>query len=145
MRKRASGAVARRLVALGVVAVLAVALLGHSAPAATRAKAFPAGCWIGKSKYSGSYASGPVKAKVTNGKQTFVLWVGPGGSAAVGFLTVTGIGAGSLRIAGSELALEVKILGDFDLTGSAGDVHVNGTYSMTGTTWGRATSPGRSR
>jgi hypothetical protein len=110
-------------------------LSASAAQSSPLAKAFPAGCWIGKSTYGGTYATGPVKGKVTNGKQTFVLWVGPAGSA-VGFLTVTGIGTGALRVAGSELALEVKILGDYDLTGTAADVEVNGSYSMTGTALG---------
>jgi len=120
---------------------LSVALAVFVAPAATSApasKAVPAGCWIGKSTYKGTYASGPVKATVTNGKQTFVLWVGSDKPAAqaVGLLTVTGIGSGTLTISGSKLALKVKILGDYDLTGTAGAVKVNGTYSMTGTAKG---------
>jgi hypothetical protein len=115
-----------------------VAAVAASASGSTHAKAFPAGCWIGKTPYSGTYASGPVKAKVTNGKQTFVLWVASTkpGADAVGFIKVTGIGSGGLRVTGSELALEVKILGDYDLTGTSSAVKANGTYSMTGTAHG---------
>lgn len=122
-------------------AALSIAVAILAAPAATSApsgKAFPPGCWIGKRAYNGTYASGPVKAKVTNGKQTFALWVGSDKPAAqaVGFLTVSGDGAGTLKISGSTLALKVKILGDYDLTGTAGAVKVNGVYKMTGTAKG---------
>jgi hypothetical protein len=72
---------------------LAVTATAYGGPGA---KAFQSGCWIGKSAYSGTYASGPVRARVTNGKQTMVLWVGPDKANAVGFLTVTGVGTGTL-------------------------------------------------
>ena len=115
-----------------------VAAAGSTAAASTSAKAFPPGCWIGNTAYNGTYASGPVHAKVTNGKQTFVLWVGSDKPAAhaVGFLSVTGSGTGTLKISGSTLSLKVKILGEYDLTGTAAAVKVNGTYSMTGTAHG---------
>ena len=121
----------------GVVAAT-VAFAAASAGASTDAKAFPVGCWIGKSAYNGTYAAGPVKAKIANGKQTFALWVVSAKPTphAVGFLTVTGAGAGTLTISGSTLSLKVKILGDYDLTGTPSAVKVNGTYSMTGTAHG---------
>jgi hypothetical protein len=124
-----------RTVALAAVTIAAIAV----APPATsmpRAKAFPPGCWTGKSAYSGTYASGPVKATVTNGTQTFVLWVSKNGADAVGYVLVKGAGAGTLQISGSTLSLKVKILGDYDLTGTASAVKANGFYSMTGTAKG---------
>jgi hypothetical protein len=129
----------RRLATAAVAAVWAGALLATSTASGSHlAKAFPSGCWIGKTPYGGTYASGPVKAKVTNGRQTIVLWVGADKpvAQAVGFITVTGVGAGTLEISGSNLSMKVKILGDYDLTGTASAVKVNGTYSMTGTAVG---------
>jgi hypothetical protein len=121
------------LAAAFAAATLTALLIAAPAPASTQAKAFPPGCWIGSRPYTGTYASGPVKAKVENGKLKLALWVGTGPSpAAVGFMTVTGIGSGSLTVAGSELVLEVKVLGDYDLTGTASAVKVNGTFSITG-------------
>jgi hypothetical protein len=124
----------RTLVVLTLAACTAAALWSVAAPAKTLAKVFPAGCWIGSRSYSGTSAFGQVKARVTNGKVKFVLWVGKGGAKAdaVGFITVTGHGSGTLTVAGSELTMEVKILGDYDLSGSASAVKVNGTYSMKG-------------
>jgi hypothetical protein len=118
------------LLAAGTASVL----LAGPAPARPLTKVFPAGCWIGSRTYSGTSTFGGAKARVTNGKVKFVLWVGKGGAGAhaVGYITVTGHGSGTLAVAGSELAMEVKILGDYDLSGSASAVKVNGTYSMKG-------------
>jgi hypothetical protein len=118
------------------VAVLAALLAATPAPASTEAKAFPPGCWIGARPFTGTFANGPAKAKVTDGKLKLVVWVGGKPAMAVGFLTFTGIGAGSLTVAGSELVLEVKIVGDYDLTGTPAAVKVNGTYSMIGSAIG---------
>jgi hypothetical protein len=117
---------------------LAAALTTGPARGGPVAKAFPSGCWIGSQPYSGTYASGPVNAKVTNGKLKIVVWVGSDKpvAQAVGFMTVTGAGSGSLTVAGSKLTLKVKILGDYDLTGTASAVKVNGTYAMTGIAYG---------
>lgn len=126
-----------RTLLLGALSLVgAAALAAAPARSAPEAKAFPAGCWIGKAAYSGAYASGPVNAKVTNGTQTFALWVSKDGADAVGFIVVKGTGAGTMKISGSTLALQVKILGDYDLTGTASSVKVNGFYSMTGTAKG---------
>ncbi len=126
----------RGLRAAGLAAALAALVAATPAPASREAKAFPPGCWIGKQPFTGTFGSGPVKAKVTNGKLKFALWVGAAKKDAVGWMTFTGIGAGSLKIGDSELVLEVKILGDYDLTGSPSAVKVNGTFSMTGTAEG---------
>jgi hypothetical protein len=123
---------------LASAGALATAVVLAAAPAqgSQLAKAFPAGCWIGKAGYSGTYASGPMQAKVTNGTQSFVLWVSKDGADAIGFILVKGSGAGTLKVSGSTLALKVKILGDYDLTGTASAVKANGFYSMTGTAKG---------
>ena len=121
----------------------AVTLVGLTAASTTGpataqplAKAFPPGCWIGKATYGGTFASGGVTGKVTNGKQTFVLWVSGGATGpdrvAIGFIKVTGKGSGTLTVSGSKLALELKILGDYELNGSASHVVATGYYTYTG-------------
>jgi hypothetical protein len=83
-----------------------------------------------------------VKAKVTNGKLRIALWVSPDKDPfTVGFVDITGIGAGGMRIAGSELTLEVTITGDYDLTGTPAAVKANGTYRMKGTAMGTGQFP----
>jgi len=121
-----------------VLASAVVAATVATAAASPSGKAFPPGCWIGKSAYNGTYAVGPVKAKVSNGKQTSLLWVGSDKPVAevFGFLTLSGAGSGTLKISGSSLSMKVKILGDYDLTGTAAAVKANGTDSMTGTARG---------
>jgi hypothetical protein len=119
---------------IGVVAV--GALPAGAANGSPHVKAFPPGCWIGNTSYSGTYAAGAVTGKVTNGKQTFVLWVSNGATAldrvAVGFIKVTGSGSGTLTVSGSKLALQVKILGDYELNGSASHVVATGHYVYSG-------------
>jgi hypothetical protein len=118
----------------GVVAV--GVLPAAAANGSPHVKAFPPGCWIGQTAYGGTFASGGVSGKVTNGKQTFVLWVSGGATAldrvAVGFIKVTGNGSGTLAISGSKLALQVKILGDYELNGSANHVVATGHYVYSG-------------
>ena len=64
-----------------------------------------------------------------------MLWVGPQGLAN-GSLTVRGKATGTLEIAGSALAAEVKLRGDYSLTGNASKVEVDGIYSITGSARG---------
>jgi hypothetical protein len=120
--------------ALGAVLVVALAAM-WTGSASSAGKAFPPGCWIGTTKYSGKSSIGPAKGAVSKGTQEIVLWVGPGG-LAVGALIVKGNATGTLEIAGSALAAEMKLLGDYDLTGTAAKVTVNGTYRITGTARG---------
>jgi hypothetical protein len=123
------------LLRIGALAAAAM-LVAAPARSSPQAKAFPAGCWIGKTTYAGTFASGGVTGKVTNGKQTFVLWVANGATGpervAVGFVKVTGKGSGTLTISGSKLSLDVKILGDYELNGSASHVVATGSYVYTG-------------
>ncbi len=118
-----------------VVSTVLSAALAAVASAGLRTKSFPAGCWIGTTKYSGESTIGPAKGAVSKGTQKIILWVGPGGSA-IGALIVKGNATGTLEIAGSALAAEMKLIGDYDLTGTAAKVAVNGTYRITGTAHG---------
>lgn len=89
--------------------------------------AVPPGCWLGKGVHAGTFASGPVRGRVTSGTIDLHLWVGKGGSDAVGLLRTGGIGKGSLAVAGSKLTLTVVMTGRFDVTGSATQLVVNGS------------------
>jgi hypothetical protein len=114
---------------------VATGLATAPAQSSPQAKAFPAGCWIGKSKYSGKSNIGPAKGAVSEGTQSLVLWVGPQG-VAFGSLFVTGNATGTFEVAGSALAAEMKLRGEYDLSGTAANVKVDGTYSITGTARG---------
>lgn len=120
---------------LAVALVLCLAAAFAASTGSSAGKAFPPGCWIGTTKYSGKSTIGPAKGAVSNGTQKIVLWVGPGGSA-VGALVVKGNATGTLQISGSTLAAKMKLLGDYDLTGTASEIAVNGTYRITGTAHG---------
>lgn len=124
-----------RVLATGLVAAAALAI-AVTAPASALVKAFPSGCWIGSKAYSGAYKGGPLKANVTKGTLTFVLWVGKGATgperSAFGFMKLTGNGSGTLTIGGSQLALQVKIRGNYTLSGSASHVVANGSYRYVG-------------
>jgi hypothetical protein len=119
-----------------VFLMIAVVVVASTPAGSVSAKTFPAGCWIGKTSYGGTYASGGVNAKVTNGKQTFVLWVSNASSplarVAVGYIKQSGSGFGTLTISGSKLALQLKIAGDYELNGSASHVVATGRYTLTG-------------
>ncbi len=117
-----------------VVATVLSAALAAVASAGPGTKAFPAGCWIGTTTYGGTSTIGPAKGAVSKGTQKIILWIGPGGSA-VGALIVKGNATRTLKISGSALAAK-KLFGDYDLTGTASDVAVNGTYRITGTAHG---------
>lgn len=93
------------------------------------------GCWLAKGHFSGSYVSGPVKAKVTSGTIDMRLWVGKGGEL-VGLLSTGGVGNGTLSMSGSKLKLTVLITGTFDVTGSPAAMKVNGAYRWKGTAKG---------
>ena len=102
---------------------------GHPpAPARRRSESakIPPGCWLGKGVHAGTFASGPVKGRVSSGTIGLQLWVGKGGADAVGLLTTGGIGNGSLSLSGSKLKLTVVMKGRFDVTGSATKLVVNG-------------------
>ncbi len=124
---------ARLCTALSIL--MAAALATAPAWSSPQAKAFPAGCWIGKSSYSGKSAIGPAKGVVSHGTQSLVLWIGSSG-VAYGSLIVRGNATGTLEIAGSALAAEMKLRGDYSLTGTASEVEVDGLYSITGTARG---------
>lgn len=106
----------------------ALAVLGAvgSASASSGSAKIPAGCWLGKGVHAGTFASGPVKGRVSSGTIALQLWVGKGGTDAVGLLTTGGIGNGSLSLSGSKLKLTVVMKGRFDVTGSATKLVVNG-------------------
>jgi len=118
-----------------VVAVALGVVLAPTSSGSPLATAFPTGCWIGKSSYSGKSAIGPATGVVSHGTQSLVLWIGSSG-VAFGSLIVRGNATGTLEIGGSALAAEMKLRGDYDLTGTAADVKVNGMYSITGTARG---------
>lgn len=115
--------------------LVATALATAPARSSPQAKAFPAGCWIGKSSYSGKSAIGPAQGAVSHGTQSLVLWIGSSG-VAYGSLIVRGNATGTLEIGGSALAAEMKLRGDYSLTGTAWKVEVDGIYSITGTARG---------
>ncbi|MGH3126598.1 MAG: hypothetical protein ACRDPX_01635 [Gaiellaceae bacterium] len=115
--------------------LVATALATAPARSSPQGKAFPAGCWIGKSSYSGKSAIGPAKGAVSEGTQSLVLWIGSSG-VAYGSLIVRGNATGTFEIAGSALAAEMKLRGDYSLTGIASEVEVDGLYSITGTARG---------
>lgn len=114
----------RRTLAL-VTSVLAALAAGSVGGAALDAGTVPAGCWLGKGSYSGTYASGPVTARVTSGTISLRLWVGKNGDA-VGLLDTGAVGKGNVKISGSTLALTVLMKGRFDVTGSTTKLVVNG-------------------
>jgi hypothetical protein len=115
--------------------LVAMALVTAPALSSPQAKAFPAGCWIGKSSYSGKSTVGPAKGAVSHGTQSLVLWIGKGGMAS-GSLDVRGNATGTFEIGGSALAAEMKLRGDYTLTGISSKVDVDGIYSITGTARG---------
>lgn len=119
--------------ALSILA--ATALATAPAQSSPHAKAFPAGCWIGKSSYSGKSTVGPAKGAVSHGTQSLVLWIGASG-VAYGSLIVRGNATGTFEVGGSALAAEMKLRGDYSLTGTSSEVEVDGTYSITGTSRG---------
>lgn len=55
-----------RRISLALLA-LAALVLAAGAPGAPRAAAIPSGCWLGKGVHAGTFASGPLKARVTSG------------------------------------------------------------------------------
>jgi hypothetical protein len=111
--------------ALLVACTLAVLAAGSTSHAASDAGKIPAGCWLGKGVHGGTFASGPVKGKITSGTIELHLWVGKGGDA-VGLMRTGGIGKGTLSLSGSSLVLTVVMKGTFDVTGSATKLVVNG-------------------
>jgi hypothetical protein len=68
---------ARRIAAL-LLSATALVTLSATAGGSTHAKAFPAGCWIGKTPFSGTYATGPVKAKVARAERPSGSSTSPG-------------------------------------------------------------------
>lgn len=126
---------ARRAASLaGALALCCTCLMlasGVVSAAPSPGSAVPAGCWLGKGTHAGTFASGPVRGKVTNGTIELQLWVGKGGSA-VGLLRTGGIGKGTLTVSGSKLVLTVTMKGTFDVTGSASKLVVNGEDRWTG-------------
>lgn len=119
-----------KLCVLLAAALLALAATpgGWTAPP----KSVPPGCWLGTGTHAGTFASGPVKAKVTSGTIQLQLWVGKGGADAVGLLKTGGIGKGTLAVSGSKLTLTIVMKGSFDVTGTASKLVVNGSDRWTG-------------
>ncbi|MCZ7588631.1 MAG: hypothetical protein M5U27_07180 [Gaiella sp.] len=127
-----------RRISLALLA-LAALVLAAGAPGAPRAAAIPSGCWLGKGVHAGTFASGPLKARVTSGTIQLHLWVGKAGTDAVGLLRTGGVGKGSLSMSGSKLTLTVVMKGRFDVTGTPVKLVVNGKD-----TWnGKAVGSGR--
>ena len=60
---------------------------------------------------------------------------------SIGFVKQTGNGSGSLVVGGSKLALQLKIIGSYELTGSASHVLANGSYTLSGRRQGKRSVP----
>jgi hypothetical protein len=118
-----------------VAFIVAAAILAATAPASPLAKAFPQGCWEGKGVFSGTYSTANLNAKVSNGKLAFTLWVDKA-KKVYGALELESIGTGSLRISGSELAMQVNMTGDLDLSGKSDAVVASGTWRWKGSAIG---------
>ena len=123
---RRAGRAVRLVAALTLGCSCLVLAIGVASAAPSAVHAIPPGCWLGKGVHSGTFASGPVKGKVTSGTIELHLWVGKGGGDAIGLMRTGGIGKGTLSLSGSSLVLTVVMTGKFDVTGSATKLVVNG-------------------
>jgi hypothetical protein len=132
----------RRVLAVLVVSTVAGFLVAGAATPASRAKAFPTGCWKGKGHGTIIGISSPAPGVTVNlDKASYTFKLGVFKSKdVIGFLDFVGHGTGSVSAGGTTTYVELALAGKMDLTGTPSKVVMNGDVDMKGVAMVGATS-----